>query len=136
MPEEMLGWDEVKRIAKEYVRRTEYAADIEFTEAKWAYLGRLLVCEVQGKARRKTVDAKPDELWQAGVVEECSFTLQVSAKDGNVEHYYSDGWKGKNRKQAPPIGSYEAISPITDFPTSPTLKASQKHLWRQFRICS
>ncbi len=96
-----MGLDEVKRIAKEYVRCEENIGDVEVEGAVPCSREGQLVWVVQGKVRKHTVDPKPWQAWPVGVVEERPFTVQVSDKDGKITDYKPGDWIRKNAEQAP-----------------------------------
>jgi hypothetical protein len=107
MSEEILGLDEAERIAKEYVKNKENVSDVEVESSEPSAWAGVPVYVVQVKAKRKTIDTTT---WQAGVVEECSFTLWISAKDGHIRGYKPGNWGRKTEGQySPPNSQPEVI---------------------------
>jgi hypothetical protein len=104
MSEEILGLDEVEKIAKEYVRHKENVSAVEVTGTELSSVGGLLVHVVQGKAMRHT--AVDPTTWRVGVSEERAFSLQISNKDRNIIGYKPDDWRKTSEEQAPSV-SYQ-----------------------------
>lgn len=109
MTEELLDVDEVKRIATEYVRQKENVSDVEVQSIEFSSIEGVLVHKVRGKARKQSVDPAT---WQAGVVEELPFGLQISDKARKVIGYWREVYS-----PPPPSPSWQPVEPIE--PLSP-----------------
>lgn len=116
MVEEILPLDELKKIAKEYVRQEEQLGDVEVEDDHgWSSQEGVLLCVIRGKVNKYATTKD----FRVAVIAERPFILTISAKDGKIGKYWPRPWIPKSVEEAPsesyvvfeePFGTHGASS--------------------------